>query len=516
MSEVQPLSAEAPRCSRQRCAVVMAMFLVLVNLTGITGADTDVDINIHAADRLMAVDAWSSTATTTLSATSTRSVPSTPTPINVAPMPRTMHAATISLTSHEASLPVPNCASVDTCLSNTWCRQCLEAINTSADSVHTDAEWNELSLTQMKQVDTTIIRAFLFNPACVKIGSASRGVRKILLDTLGALGAAGSMHTYHHMCQTNQTLVPKCTQQYRMAVGPCAQTAFMFCQPGSPPHTVTDLLPTTDDNNNSFACFSEIFAINATNDSLHEAFRSRACQDYTLNQGLLLGGVAEDGSDSTEILGCAAFPTCSYLKHVCSSSSECAPCLVALERGNGTRAAQLCPYNKSRERAVYNMSTVNDLLDSLVTSCSAGTHEACDYWQARCANNFECAHCSLDMGNGHNAESFIVDSCKSAIEGRGFGGAYAARYLQNIAQACPGISACRRTFSQCVLQFPTASTSSGCNCTACITTTPAGQLPEYCNRLLPLFQFDIVCRACPESVYVVTFPPSSQLVLSQP
>ena len=500
MSMVQPPSAPTPRCGH-RPSTAVAMFLTLVSLTGITGVQND--INIHAADR---ADDMPSTAPTALSGISTQSVSSTPTTIDV------VQVATIALTSHEASSPVPNCDRVDTCLNNTWCRECLEAINTSADSVHTDAKWNELSLTQMKHVETTIIRAFLFNPGCVKIGSSSVGIRKILLDTLGDLGAAGSMHGYRQMCQPNLTLVPNCTRQYRMAVGPCAQVAFEFCQPGSPPHT--DLLRIIlDDNNSSFACFSDIFAINATNRSLHKALRSRACQDYTLNQGLLIGG----SGASVSMLTCAAFPTCSYLKHVCNSSSECAPCLVALERGNGTRSAQMCPYNSSsHDKAVYNISTVSDLLDSLVTSCSAGTHVACDYWQARCADNIVCANCSPTLGNGDNAESFLVDGCKSVVEGRGPHGEDAARYLQNIAQACPGISACRRAFSQCVYQYPNASSSAGCNCSTCIETMSGGQQPQYCNRLLPLFQFDILCRACPESVYVAIVPPSYELVLSQP
>jgi hypothetical protein len=241
--------------------------------------------------------------------------------------------------------------------------------------------------------------------------------------------------------------------------------------------------------------------------TVRKAFRSPACQGYGLNHGLI-GGIGLVDSP-TSMLNCVAFPTCSYLKHVCNSSAECAPCLMALERGDGTWAAHLCPFNASSTRilTVYNASTVNDLMDFLVTTCSAGASVACDYWQARCADNYACTGCSANMGNGDDVQSFMVDSCKDVIDARGITGNYASRYIHNIAQTCPGISACRRTFSLCVYQYP--SNPQPCHCSARLMNSTGTQLPDYCSELLPMFPFDVVCRPCPESVYVV--PDSSAL-----
>lgn len=228
-----------------------------------------------------------------------------------------------------AASPFRNCTDVITCLKTSECRQCIEAMNASAITVHTDAEWHALSLARMKEVETLIIRVLLFNPGCVATGNASsRTIRNTLDNTLMDLGTAGTMHIVDHACSPNDPngWLPNCTDRFGLAVGPCAQIAFAVGSPRYGP---------------AYSCMSEIFATNMTNETLYKAFNSPACQDISYNQEILSGVY---GTQSDTMAACVAFPTCSYLKHICRSSSECAPCLLALERGDGVRAARLCPF----------------------------------------------------------------------------------------------------------------------------------------------------------------------------
>ena len=374
---------------------------------------------------------------------------------------------------------------VASCLGRPACRQCLEAINASTNAVHTEAMWDALSVIQLKEVETTMIQVLLFNPSCAATVK-SNSMIMALSKTLDDLGGAGMMTGISTACIPNGTSRSTCPRRFGMVVGPCAQVVY------------NEIMT----NQSGRLCFSEIYAKNTTNSTLHKALRSQACQDYGFNNRLIKS-MWIDKYLPTDMLSCVAFPTCSYLKHVCNSSAGCTHCLSALERGDGAGAAHLCPYDVTRAKIlpVYNGSTVNDSLDFLVRTCSAGTPVACDYWQARCADNYECVKCSSAMQNGDDIESFMTDSCTNVIAQRGDAGTYASRYIQNIAQTCPGISACRRSFSLCVYQHP--SNEQHCHCSACITNSTGSHLPEYCSELLPMFPFDVVCRPCPESVYVI-------------
>ena len=344
--------------------------------------------------------------------------------------------------------------------------------------------WSALSVTQLKEVETMIIRELLFNPSCVAMAS-TKSHKKTFQEALQDLGGAGTMRLpLVTACSPNGQSTSKCPRHFGMVVGPYAQVTYELGYAAGEGHL----------------CLSKIFAKNITNGTLHKALRSQACQDYALNYALLRG-MAEDNYTPFDMLSCVAFPTCSYLKHVCNSLAECAPCLIALERGDGAGAAHLCPFNVSREKdknQVYNASSVYDVLDYLVKACSAGTPVACDYWQARCDDNNACVSCSSAMGNGDNIQSFMADSCTDVRRLHGTNSTMASRYIQNIGQSCPGVSACRRTFSLCVSQYP--SNEQPCKCSSCITNSTGSHLPEYCSELLPMFPFDVVCRPCPESV----------------
>jgi hypothetical protein len=190
------------------------------------------------------------------------------------------------------------------------------------------------------------------------------------------------------------------------------------------------------------------------------ALRSPAC--IATNPSLL--------TDLADNCAGATFPVCTFYKQTCASTPACASCLAKLGTGDGTGATKQCP----------GMRQEGSDMDNVVSKCMSGTPAACSFWQQRCADNDNCSTCMAGIDGGDNARTIALGwttpSCQMVLGDD----SNAARYTQNIAMGCPGITACRSAVSECVHGY-------GDECIACVNGSAPPSEAAFCSQLLEAY-----------------------------
>jgi hypothetical protein len=233
-------------------------------------------------------------------------------------------------------------------------------------------------------------------------------------------------------------------------------------------------------------CLAAVYAAaaahdaNTSNGTKAAALRSPACTVLTATSPALLYALTN---------GCAGgsvFPGCTNHKQQCASLPECASCLATLDSGNGADAARQCP---------GSMQPSSLALDNVVSHCIYSNTAACDFWGQRCADNAICSACLAVMGNGDSlgalASDWSTPACQRAAQDY-----FASHYLQSIVLGCPGISACWRTVTVCVIRY-------GSDCIACINGSAPPSQVAFCSELLQEYSLDTECQPCPTSVHTI-------------
>jgi hypothetical protein len=122
-------------------------------------------------------------------------------------------------------------------------------------------------------------------------------------------------------------------------------------------------------------------------------------------------------------------------------------------------------------------------LDNVVAGCIDSDAAACDF-------------CLAGMSNGDSARAIGADWSAPACQSAGQFG-LAAKYLDEITTACPYISACRHSVTDCIFSF-------GTRCLVCINGSTLQPIQAaFCSELSLSYSFDHQCQPCPASVHTI-------------
>jgi hypothetical protein len=228
-------------------------------------------------------------------------------------------------------------------------------------------------------------------------------------------------------------------------------------------------------------CLAALYAATSdddTNGTKTDVLRSPACT--TTERALL--------QDLEDNCGGATFPTCTFFKQKCTASPKCASCLATFGAGDGAKSARQCPGSTGQAAR---------FLDNAVNPCSNSNADVCSFWHQRCADNINCSACLAGMGNGNNALANAADwstpACRRALQD-----SFAVHYLVSIAAGCPGVSACRKDVTGCVIKD-----HGDGMCTACLDGSASPSNATFCAKILSQYSFDTVCQPCPASVHTI-------------
>jgi serine/threonine protein kinase len=354
-------------------------------------------------------------------------------------------ATTTTTTTTSTTNAGVRCGGVVHCLheNDSQCAQCLEAINATAGFPHTNAEYDSFSVGALGAYNVGFFRALQSTASC----STNATLPNIIQQALQEL-------SHSRDDEGNGMIVDAClVHEYACFVDPDCRQCFAA------------LLAAAADSDDG-----------SSNGTKVAAFRSPAC---TATSPTLRQDLANHCGEQ--------FPACTSIKQRCASLPECASCLAMLGDGDGAEAARQC-------RGSTQPSAV--ALDIVVSHCIGSNAVACDFWRQRCADNANCAACLANMGNGDSLSASVADwstpACQQAVADDFF----APLYLNAIGGGCPGISTCRFTVTDCVV-------NAGDVCLACLNGSASPRQAPLCAPLSQGYSFDTACQPCSSSVHTI-------------